>query len=120
MKKFRVVVNGEEFEVEVEDLSAPGLSMPSEANMRRENPVYGSPKAYKSHGMNEVTAPLPGNITDIKVGVGDQVSIGDILMILEAMKMENEIVAPIDGKIKELYVEKGQIVPSGELLLIVG
>jgi len=121
MKKFRVVVNGDEFEVEVEELSIPRQLGQTETGIRQEKPVSVNSSAVKAqavHSVNEVTAPLPGNITDIKVAVGDSVKAGDVLMILEAMKMENEIVSPLDGEIKELHVQKGQIVPSGELLLV--
>ena len=132
MKKFKITVNGEEFEVAVEELTAQKVSDFTEVHdnrLQNDNrqgfpaPVQTSvtsstPQVNEVHGVNRVTAPLPGNITDIRVEVGGQVSAGDVLMILEAMKMENEILSPINGKVAELLVQKGQIVPSGELLLV--
>ena len=64
-----------------------------------------------------VTAPMPGNILDVKVKAGDSVKAGDTLLILEAMKMENEISAPQDGTIASVNVRKGDVVNSGDLLI---
>ncbi len=62
---------------------------------------------------------MPGSISKIKVNVGDQVKKGDILLVLEAMKMENEINATDDGKVKEILVKKGQKVSGGDILAII-
>ncbi len=119
MKKFKVVVNGESFDVEVEELATITQAGLHENLSTKVAPVAVSKKAKAQvHGANAVTAPLPGNINDIKVTVGDQVNAGDVLIILEAMKMENEVKAPMDGKIKEVHVRKGQVVQSGELLIV--
>ena len=68
-------------------------------------------------GAVSVTAPMPGNILDVKVKAGDSVKAGDTLLILEAMKMENEISAPQDGTIASVNVRKGDVVNSGDLLI---
>jgi len=68
----------------------------------------------------KVNAPLPGNILDVKVVTGASVKKGDILCILEAMKMENEIVAPIDGKVVTVAATKGASVNTGDLLFVIG
>ncbi len=68
----------------------------------------------------KVNAPLPGNILDVKVASGASVKKGDILCILEAMKMENEIVAPIDGTIVTAAATKGSSVNTGDLLFVIG
>ena len=118
MKKFKVVVNGEAFEVEVEELTT---TIPTRAKVGTTTRQVVNKKAKAQTimlGINHVLAPLPGNINELKVAVGDQVNAGDVLIILEAMKMENEITAPIDGVIKELLVKKGQAVQSNELLLV--
>jgi biotin carboxyl carrier protein len=68
----------------------------------------------------EVTAPMPGTITEILVKVGDEVSADDELLILEAMKMENPICAPSDGKVSEIKVAVGAKVESNQVLLVIG
>lgn len=68
----------------------------------------------------KVNAPLPGNILDVKVAVGASVKKGDILCILEAMKMENEIVAPCDGTVNTVVASKGSSVNTGDLLFVIG
>ena len=65
-----------------------------------------------------MTAPLPGNILSINVHVGSSVKAGDILLLIEAMKMENEVVAAADGVVKQILVSKGQVVATGDTLLI--
>ena len=67
-----------------------------------------------------VNAPMPGNILSVNVNVGDTVAEGQVLMILEAMKMENEIMAPKAGKVTSVNVQKGATVESGTLLCVVG
>jgi len=127
MKKFKVVVNGETFDVEVEELATTTQAAPVPARAKvdatrettKAQAVSKKAKAQALYGNNAVTAPLPGNINDVKVAVGDQVNAGDVVIILEAMKMENEVTAPMNGKIKEVHVQKGQIVQSGELLLVI-
>lgn len=120
MKKFKVVVNGETFEVEVEELTTPIPTQTKAATTTRQAVAKKARTQTSVHGLNNnVTAPLPGNINEIKVAVGDQVNAGDVLVILEAMKMENEITAPVAGLIKELLVKKGQVVQSGELLIVI-
>jgi biotin carboxyl carrier protein len=67
-----------------------------------------------------IESPMPGTILDIRVKVGDQVKTGDVLLILEAMKMENEIMAPSEGRILAVGPTKGASVNSGELLIVIG
>ena len=67
----------------------------------------------------QVKSPMPGNILDVKVAVGDTVAEGDVLIILEAMKMENEIVAPCSGKVASVNVQKGATVNSDDLLVVI-
>ena len=65
----------------------------------------------------KINAPMPGTILDVKVSAGDAVKSGDVLAILEAMKMENEIMAPSDGTVAGVHVKKGDSVNSGDLLV---
>ncbi|HAU31572.1 MAG: Biotin/lipoyl attachment domain-containing protein [Desulfotomaculum sp. 46_296] len=126
MKKFKVTVNGEVFEVEVEEISPsksqivslqPVLQQPSITELPQN--VFHSKRTPGSLKRGIVTSPMPGNINRIKVNVGDQVKKGDILLILEAMKMENEINATDDGTVKEILVKKGQKVSGGDILVII-
>ena len=108
MKKYRVNVNGTEYEIAIElmDDAAPA---PAPAPTAAPAPVNG--------GAGErVSCPMPGTILAVNVGVGDTVSEGQVLMVLEAMKMENEIMAPCAGKITSVNVTKGASVESGALL----
>ncbi len=74
--------------------------------------------AFSVSGM-PVTAPLPGNILAINVQKGDKVKAGDVLVIIEAMKMENEVLAPCDGLVKEILTSKGAVVATGNILLVI-
>ena len=105
MKKYKVNVNGTAYEVEIEEMTgAPAAA-----------PVAAAPAAHAGAG-ERVAAPMPGNILSVNVAAGDTVKKGQVLMILEAMKMENEIMAPCDGKVTAVAVTKGAAVESGALL----
>ena len=107
MKKYRVNVNGTAYEVEIEEMNgAPAAA-----------PVAAAPAAPAASGAGEsITSPMPGNILAVNVAAGDTVKKGQVLMVLEAMKMENEIMAPHDGKVTAVAVTKGAAVESGALL----
>ena len=83
----------------------------------KEEPQQEVKKAQPVSNGESITAPMPGTITNILVKEGDNVKKGQVLAILEAMKMENEIVAPHDGAVKAISVDKGQNVNPGETLL---
>ena len=117
MRKFNINVNGKIYVVEIEETgeAAPVIE-PSKA---AEAPKAETPKAAEAPkaaaGATTLPAPRPGPILDVKVAVGTAVKAGDVICILEAMKMENEIVAPQDGTITSV-VAKGASVNSGDLL----
>ena len=117
MKKYRVNVNGTVYEVDVEDISgaAPVAAPAAEPAAA---PVAAPVSAPA--GGEQVTSPMPGNILAVNVAAGDTVRKGQVLMILEAMKMENEIMCPCDGKIVSVSVTKGATVESGTLLCVIG
>ncbi|WP_300447692.1 biotin/lipoyl-containing protein, partial [uncultured Oscillibacter sp.] len=78
-----------------------------------------APAAAAPAGGEQVTSPMPGTILDVKVSQGASVKKGDVLMILEAMKMENEIMCPCDGKVASINAAKGAAVESGTLLCVI-
>lgn len=112
MKKYRVNVNGTVYEVELEELTGVAPAAPTA-------PAAPAPAAAPSGG-EQITAPMPGNILSVNVSAGDAVKKGQVLMILEAMKMENEIMCPCDGKVLSVSVSKGATVESGALLCVIG
>ena len=126
MRKFNISVNGKKYEVEVEEVggaSAP-VSAPKSAAPapKPAAPAAAKPaaKAAPPAGSTVVKAPMPGTIVSIKVNVGDAVKKGDVLVILEAMKMENEIMAPQDGKVVAVNTSNGVSVNTGDALVSLG
>ncbi|WP_288704298.1 biotin/lipoyl-containing protein [uncultured Ruminococcus sp.] len=126
MKRFSVTVNGKAYDVAVEEITgaapAPVAAAPAPvAAAPAPAPAAASaPAAAPVAGAGEkVQAPMPGTILDIKVAVGDTVSRGQTVVILEAMKMENDIVASCDGKITSILVSKGDTVNSDDVLVTI-
>ncbi|MEG2702873.1 MAG: biotin/lipoyl-containing protein, partial [Clostridia bacterium] len=78
------------------------------------------PAAAPVSGGEKESAPMPGTILDVKVAQGASFKKGDVLLILEAMKMENEIMAPRDGVVKQIVTTKGASVNSGDTLMVIG
>ena len=115
MKKYRVTVNGTAYEIELEELTgAAPASAPAPAAAPTPAPAAAAPT-----GGEQVTSPMPGTILSINVAAGDTVKRGQVLMILEAMKMENEIMCPCDGKVASVNTSKGSSVESGTLLCVI-
>ena len=115
MKKYRVNVNGTVYDVELEEITgAAPAAAPAPAA------VAAAPVAAAPAGVEQITSPMPGNILSVNVAAGDTVKKGQVLMILEAMKMENEIMCPCDGKVVSVSVAKGAAVESGTLLCVIG
>ena len=113
MKKYRVTVNGTAYEIELEELTgaAPAADAPAAPAP--------APAAAAPAGGEQVTSPMPGTILSVNVAAGDAVKRGQVLMILEAMKMENEIMCPCDGKVATVNTSKGASVESGTLLCVI-
>ena len=106
MKKYRVTVNGVPYEVELEELTG---AAPAPAPAPAAAPAPPPAPA----GGEQVSSPMPGTILAVNVAVGDTVKRGQVLMILEAMKMENEIMCPRDGRVTAIQTTKGAAVESG-------
>lgn len=116
MRKFHVNVNGTPYEVEVEEIAAGAAPVQAAAPVQTAAPAA----APVAAGATSVTAPMPGNILDIKVKVGDMVEANTVVIMLEAMKMENEIFAGAAGKVTAINVTKGSTVNSGDVLVVIG
>ncbi len=132
MKYYTITVNGNTYDVTVEEgaravqptapvAAAPvkpatpaPAPAPAPASKAADTPVSAAPSG--GNGKIKVSSPMPGKIVSVKVSVGQAVKQGDVLLILEAMKMENEIVSPQDGIVASINVSAGQSVEAGNLL----
>lgn len=130
--KYKVTLNGKTYEVEVEKgkailldeyealAPAPAQTAAPVAAPAAPAPAPTAPAAPVNLAEGEtVSAPMPGNIIRVDVKQGDTVKEGQILVILEAMKMENEIVAPKDGTVAQVVTSKGAVVDTGSPLVII-
>lgn len=129
MKNYTITVNGTPYNVTVEEgAGAPVAAAPVAAPVAAPAPAPAAapapapaaapaPATQGTAGSVKVEAPMPGTILDVKVSVGDSVSSGSVLCILEAMKMENEIVAPQDGTVASVNVAKGDSVEAGQVII---
>ncbi len=121
MKYYNITVNGVAYSVSVEETAAGAAPVAAPAApVAAPAAPAAAPKAAApagAAGAVAVKAPMPGNILDVKVAAGASVKAGDVLVILEAMKMENEIVAPQDGTVASINVHKGDTVNSGDTLV---
>ena len=132
--KYKVTLKGKTYEVEVERgeamivdeyaayapapaaVAAPVVAAAPAAAA----PVAAAPAAPAAVAAGTpVTAPLPGNVLNVKVNVGDAVKAGQLLVLIEAMKMENEVLAPADGVVKQIVANKGAVVATGDTLLVI-
>lgn len=128
--KYKITLQGKTYEVEVERGEAMVLAeyeakapVPSAAPAAPAAPVApaavpapAAPAAAASGTV--VPSPLPGNVLAVNVAVGDAVKAGQVLLIIEAMKMENEVAAPCDGVVRQVAVSKGQAVATGDTLIV--
>ena len=122
MKRYTITVNVNTYDVVVEEADASGVTAPV-VSAPVAAPVAApavkpaaKPAAPAAAGATSVTAPMPGTILDVKVSVGQSVKKGDVICVLEAMKMENDIPAPADGVIASINVQKGASVAANDIL----
>ena len=111
MKTYTITVNGTAYEVTVEEGSGSGA-----APVAAPKPVVAAPASSGAVGAVKVNAPMPGKILAVKANAGQAVKKGDVIIVLEAMKMENDIVAPQDGTIASVSCAVGDSVEAGALL----
>ena len=119
MKNYTITVNGNVYDVTVEEKNGGVVSAPKAVEKSAPAaaaPVASAPQAAAKEGNVAVTAPMPGKILAVKAKEGDSVKAGDVLLVLEAMKMENDIVAPQDGVVASINVNVGDSVESGAKL----
>ena len=137
--KYKVTLNNKVYEVEVEEgdamllneyeaaAPAPAPAAPAAAAGPAAYFTPGAPavkpgepvQAASIESGEQVCAPLPGNVLSVNVSVGDTVKSGQLLLVIEAMKMENEVLAPADGKVVQILVSKGSVVATGDVLVVI-
>ena len=127
--KYVVTLNGKNYEVEVNETEAVVTNVsdavyapapvaapaPAAAPAPEAAPVAQTVSASGT----QIAAPMPGSIVNINVSVGQAVKAGDVLIVLEAMKMENDIAAPCDGVVKQIVTSKGATVNTDDVLLVI-
>jgi len=124
MKQLKITVNGKTYDVMVEEtgsvastpVAAAPVAAPTAAPVAAPAPAHAAtptPAAPVAAGSETITSPMPGTILGVKVNAGDAVKAGDVLLVLEAMKMENEIKAPHDATVAAVLVKQGDSVDSG-------
>ena len=122
MRKFLISVNGTSYEVEVEEMDSKAVAAASSKSAQKaEAPKAEAPKEAPkaAAGETKVTAPMPGTIKKVMVKNGDSIKSGDVLFILEAMKLENEIMAPCAGTVTFVGASESGMVNPGDVLCII-
>ena len=113
MKQLKITVNGKTYDVSVEEVGATSAAPVAAAPAAPAAPAV--PTAVSGE---QITAPMPGTVMSVKVSAGQSVKKGDVLVVLEAMKMENEIYAPCDSTVAAVNVSNGEAVDSGKVLVV--
>ena len=130
--KYKITLKGKTYEVLIEQGEAiiedeydyvppvaPVAAAPVAAPAAAPAPAAAAPAGGAVAAGTRVDSPLPGNVLDVKVSVGQAVKAGQVLVIIEAMKMENEVAAPCDGVVKQIVASKGAVVATGDALLVI-
>jgi biotin carboxyl carrier protein len=134
-RKFKVKIENEVYEVEVEEITNYNKDQ-SEIVVRKEknrtlstsassnsatisnSQIHDTARDTISSGEEKIIAPLPGTVVDIRVEPGEEVQKGEVVIVIETMKMENEITSPFSGIVREVLVKNGETVPSGQPLIV--
>jgi biotin carboxyl carrier protein len=139
MKKFKFKINGNTYEVDVKNVEGQLAELEVNGSLynvelEKEMKTIKTPRIYKKPlstpkentkltsdvKLSHINAPLPGNIISIKVKEGDTVTKGDVLLIMEAMKMENNVMAETNGVVKSLKIKEGDTVLQNDILIEIG
>ena len=122
MKKYNVTVNGTSYEITLEVVDEKDIKASAPAPAAAPSPAAPAPAPAPVANANgeTVVSPMPGNILAVNVQNGSAVKKGDVLLVLEAMKMENEIMSPADGTVVSVNVQKGASVETGAVLCVIG
>jgi len=118
MKKYVIKLNNKVYELEIEEVT--GEAREAAATSTQSTRIVESSSQAQSSGGTTIDAPMAGTILSISVKVGDQIKKDQVLMILEAMKMENEISSAVDGKVLSIGVSKGDMINAGIALITIG
>lgn len=129
MKKYQITLKGQVYELDVEEIggsapvanktvSAPATTVaPAATQAPKATPPKAAPKAAPA-GAQTVVAPMPGKIMAVNVKQGDSIKRGDIICILEAMKMQNEIMATQEGTVSDVRITVGQVMSTGDVIIV--
>jgi biotin carboxyl carrier protein len=120
MKKYNVTVNGTLYEITLEVVDAADVKTTAPAPAATPAPAAAPAAPVANANGETVNSPMPGTILSVNVQNGATVKKGDVLMVLEAMKMENEIMSPVDGTVVSVNVQKGASVETGAVLCVIG
>ena len=120
MKNYRITVNGVAYDVTVEEITGTAAPVAAPVAAPIAAPAPAPAPAAAPAGGTPVKAPMPGTVVRVNAKVGDAVKKGDVLLVLEAMKMENDICAPADGKVLAVAAAQGASVATDEVLVTLG
>lgn len=121
MKIYNVKVNGKTYKVELESIDVVASATPAAApapSAPKAAPAPAAAPAASGEG-KEVPSPIQGSVVNVKVSVGQKVKKGDVLLVVEAMKLENDVVSPFDGEVSAVLVSKGQAVTAKQPLVVI-
>lgn len=123
--KYEVALNGKIYEVDVTETDAVLTSVrqasfaPAPSAVPAAPVMQAAPNTQAAAAGEKIIAPMPGNILSVNVTVGQSVKAGEVMFVLEAMKMENDIVAPVDGTVKQILTSKGATVDTDDVLAVI-
>lgn len=123
--KYEVALNGKIYEVDVTETDAVLTSVrqasfaPAPSAAPAAPVMQAAPNTQAAAAGEKIIAPMPGNILSVNVTVGQSVKAGEVMFVLEAMKMENDIVAPVDGTVKQILTSKGATVDTDDVLAVI-
>jgi len=116
MKIYKVKVNGKTYKVELESVTEAASTITAKVDAPKAAPAA-APVA--SGEGKEVPSPIQGTVVNVKVSVGSKVKKGDVILVVEAMKLENDIVSPFDGEVSAVLVSKGQTVTAKQAVVVI-